>query len=228
MPGRPSSLCTEHTLMILPRLRGIMRCATARPTKKTLSMLVLVILCQASVGNSANGLRCCMPALLIRMSIAPTSASTLATPASTASASVTSNATASAWKPWPCRACRASCSLAASRAFSTTRAPAVASACASAYPMPLLAPVMRAVRPVRSKIFMAEPFWSAGLSACRRGGARRARPHVLSRCSIRNGISSVSGGSRSPMRAASIARSSNSPAARPMPAQSRVTVVRRG
>ena len=41
MSGRPSSLCTEQMLMILPRRRGIMWRATAWPTRNTLSTLVL-------------------------------------------------------------------------------------------------------------------------------------------------------------------------------------------
>jgi len=132
MFGRPSSLCTEQTLMILPLPRGIMRCATARPTKNTLSMLVDVMRRQASVEYSAKAPRSCMPALLTRMWIGPSSASIFATPASTASASVTSKGAISAAMPKACSASRASTSWSEPRALSTTRAPAAPSAVASA------------------------------------------------------------------------------------------------
>ena len=75
MPGRPSSLCTEQMLMILPRRRGIMRRATAWPTRNTLSTLVFISSCQCASSNWSSGARRCMPALLTRMSMAPMSAS---------------------------------------------------------------------------------------------------------------------------------------------------------
>ena len=47
MSGRLGSLSTEHELMILPRWRAIMRCATAPLTNNSLSMLVLVLVMRA-------------------------------------------------------------------------------------------------------------------------------------------------------------------------------------
>ena len=71
MFGRPSSLWTEQMLMILPRLRAIMWRATAWPFRNTLSRLVRISSCQCSTVKSSSGPRRCMPALLIRMSMAP-------------------------------------------------------------------------------------------------------------------------------------------------------------
>ena len=54
MPGRPSSLCTEQMLMILPRRRAIMCRATAWPTMNTLSRLVRISSCQCSCVKSCK------------------------------------------------------------------------------------------------------------------------------------------------------------------------------
>src|SRR5262249_45288304 len=124
MPGRPSSLCTEQMLMILPRRRAIMWRATACPTKNMLSRLGRMISRDGASGNSSNGARRCTPALLTRMSTAPSSCSMCATAAVVASADVTSNGTACTEKPSPRNAAAACSSLRSSRPLSTTVAPA--------------------------------------------------------------------------------------------------------
>ena len=72
MPGRLTSDCSEAMLMIRPRPRGCMWRATAWPTRKALVTLVAIRAFQSSSGNSVNGARRCIPALLTQMSIGPT------------------------------------------------------------------------------------------------------------------------------------------------------------
>ena len=126
-----------------------------------------MIRCQSAVSKSSSGRRTVMPLLLITMSSGPTRRSTSLTPASTAASSLTSNAQVSARMPSAASAPAARARLAASRPLSTTRAPALPSARASARPMPRLEPVTRAMRPVRSNSGCA-----AGIGGCGAGSPR--------------------------------------------------------
>ena len=106
--------------------------ATAWPTLKTEEMLVWSMRSKASAGKSSSGARCCMPALLTRMSMGPVSASKPSTAARTAAWSVASKGSSATVAPAPRRAAAAAASLPASRPLSTTAAPALASPSASA------------------------------------------------------------------------------------------------
>src|SRR5258706_7671034 len=161
MSGRPSSLCTEQILMILPRRRGIMWRATAWPTRNTLSTLVRISSCHCASLNWSSAARRCIPALLTRMSIAPISRSMRSTAAATASPELASNAATWTVAPSSRNAEATPASLASLRPLRITAAPAPARPRASARPMPALEPVTSAVRPARLKrsrtLFMAIP-----------------------------------------------------------------------
>ena len=86
-------------LMILPLPRGIMCLATALPTLNTPVTLVCSSFCHWSSGKSSSGERNWTPALLIRMSIAPMSASIRSMAGATDAGSTTSNT--EAWTVWP-------------------------------------------------------------------------------------------------------------------------------
>ena len=88
-----------------------------------------------------------MPALLTRMAIGPLSRSMPATAWSTAASSVTSKAQAPTFRPSAASTCLAASSLAVSRPFRITCAPAAARPRAKANPIPWLDPVTSARRP---------------------------------------------------------------------------------
>ncbi len=118
--------------------------ATAWPTMNTLSRLVRISSCQCGCSKSCSGVRRCMPALLIRMSIgADVGFDLRSTAAATASASLASKADTCTVTPSPRNCSAAVSSLPAVRPFSTMAAPAPASPRASARPMPALEPVIR-------------------------------------------------------------------------------------
>ena len=152
IPGRATSLCNETMLTILPVPRGTIRRATARPTRKALVTFVSMSRYQSWSVNVDERARCWVPTLLTRMSSGPTRSSMAATADSTASGSVTSNATA--WTAVPVQAAisaRAASRRSSSWPLSTTVHPASTRPCARPRPIPRLDPVTRAVRPDRSK-----------------------------------------------------------------------------
>ena len=146
----PVTACTDAMLMIRPSPLPIMWRATACPTLKTVETLVRINRSNASASNSSSRARCCMPALLTRMSTGPDRASWPSTAARTAAWSVASKASALTAAPVSASRACAAASFASSRPLSTMRAPALASPSASAWPMPCDEPVTSAVLPVRS------------------------------------------------------------------------------
>lgn len=67
VPGRPRSLCVEHTSMIVACLRSTLRCGAAQPTQNLLSTYKLMSRRHTATGNSVKGERCCVPVLLTSM-----------------------------------------------------------------------------------------------------------------------------------------------------------------
>ncbi len=160
---------TEQTVTILPRRRSIIPGATARATRNALVRFTSRSSRHSSSENCSRGLRSVMPALLTRTSTGPSRA----TPAATASSSVTSNGAATAPSISAARASAAS----AERPLIATRAPAAASARASARPSPRVEPVTSAVRPVRSNSsFIAGRPAAARATGTPPCGARSAAP----------------------------------------------------
>src|SRR5579875_3613187 len=121
-----------------PKPRSYIAGRAALARRKGASTITRCIRAKVSGGNSVIGATCCRPALLTSTStsrLIPASAAV--SPRSTTHASPpTSSATRRAPSP--------------SRSATTTLAPAAASRRAQARPMPLAAPVTRALRPVRS------------------------------------------------------------------------------
>src|SRR5688572_26505520 len=139
-------------LMMLPLPRLIIPAATALPTMKAEVTLVAISCSNLSVGNWSSGARCCIPALLTRMSIGPISLSACSTASVTLSSFVTSKARARTRTLASASLAAASPNATLSRALRMTSAPAPASAAAIAKPMPRLEPVTRARRPARLNI----------------------------------------------------------------------------
>src|SRR6185436_20288810 len=124
---------------------------TAWEHRKALVRLVWITLFHSAMSSACGGLRILMPALLMRMSIRPSSPATRPAMAATESLSVTSAATAIAVAP-PClSSATASADLASLRPTTAIAAPACASPRAMPSPMPPLPPVTMATLPVRSK-----------------------------------------------------------------------------
>src|SRR4051795_7283881 len=173
VPARASSDCSDATLTILPRPRATIPRATARPTRNALVRLVSSTRRHASSGKSSSGDRCCTPALFTRMSSGPSRVSTSVTPASTASASVTSKATGCTRAPAaaavPARPPTVSSSVPRSRPCTATEHPASTRPRASARPIPRLDPVTSAVRPAMSNTPGAIRRWVR----CSNSGRRR-------------------------------------------------------
>ncbi len=122
--------------MILPRFFAIIPGSTACDTTNGAVRLVAMMSSQSFCVNSTNGARRWMPALFTRMSIVPCFAAAAATPAATASRSVTSNAAVSALRPMPASFAAASASASGLRPLRSTVAPACAMPWAIAKPRP--------------------------------------------------------------------------------------------
>ncbi len=121
--------------------------ATARHISHTPVTFVSCTWRNSSNVSSSIGPRMLMPALLIRTSIRPKSATTCATVASICSGSVTSQPKPRHVGPWAaCSSSAAAWACRASRLATTTWAPASASAPAITAPSPRLPPVMMATR----------------------------------------------------------------------------------
>src|SRR3954470_2689826 len=152
MPGRANWLWTEPMFTILPWPALIMLGATCWAMRKGAVRLIATISSHSSTGNSTRECRRWMPALLTRMSTEPSVATTSATPARIAAASVMANGTACPEAPVSsASAVAASLQRAGSIPWRTTSHPARARPLASARPMPRLDPVTKAVRPLMSK-----------------------------------------------------------------------------
>ena len=126
MLSRASSLCTEPTLTIRPRLRAIMRRATGCATRKTLSRLVRINSRQVSSGKSSSAPRRCTPALLTRMSMGPNARSMSSTARAISPLSVTSNTASWTSAPVARSSAAASATFAGVRPLIATLAPAPA------------------------------------------------------------------------------------------------------
>ena len=135
-------------LTIEPRPLAVIAGSTAAHSSSGARTLTASIQSMSSAVSVWESLRRPTPALLTRMS-RPPSASSAAAPSATGPSGEARSAVSTTGSCWssPARSARAS----AVRADTATRAPARSSATAQARPMPRLAPVTSAVRPVRSK-----------------------------------------------------------------------------
>src|SRR6185436_1319929 len=150
---------------------------TAWEHRKALVRLVWITLFHSAMSSACGGLRMLMPALLMRMSIRPSSPTTRLTMAATAALSVTSAATAIALAPLCSSSATAAADLASLRPTTAIAAPACARPRAMPSPMPPLPPVTMATLPVRSKgpVFMVVVRLFSGCAGWQRRASRRAR-----------------------------------------------------
>src|ERR1700761_365545 len=151
--------------MILPPPAAFIAAWTAREHRNALVRLVEITLSHSAISSVSGGLRMLMPALLIRISIRPSSRCTRSVMAATAASPVTSTVTAMALWPVSDRSATASADFASFRPTMAMIAPAAASPRAMPRPMPPLPPVTIATLPLRSNEpgFIVRPFegWSA-------------------------------------------------------------------
>jgi hypothetical protein len=140
--ARPRRAAADDTRTTLPPPGCA---ASTRPAARTVANAVVRLSAIVRANSSAvvrcAGLSSSEPTQFTSPAIGPWRAATSATPWSTASNCVASRTMVST-APSPSEAASAS-SFAASRAASTTRAPLAVSRCASALPMPPVAPRMR-------------------------------------------------------------------------------------
>src|SRR5215472_12871005 len=137
--------------MTEPERRSSKCPATARQTNATEVAFSLMILSQPASRRSANGtMKLVPPALFTTMSMWPSCSMAEATAAATESSLVTSAGITNAFRPCSLAARAVPARPSSLRAISARSAPAAAIATATARPIPLEAPVMKAVLPVRS------------------------------------------------------------------------------
>src|SRR5690606_12774183 len=129
--------------------------------------------CQSSSFMRMSRLSRVMPALLTRIETAPNSLVIESISASTAPGSLTSSLRP--WPPLPARRSPMACAPLSLVAVPMTVAPRAASSSAMAAPMPRLAPVTRAISPLRGRLLMSTPgSYSVGAAPRRRGGQRQS------------------------------------------------------
>ncbi len=165
----PWKVSIDAMLTILPRsppcdAQPVMWRAAAWHRKNSVFRLVSITASQSSSEKSSASSRRIIPALLTRISRRPSLPTTVSTTSVTGSIEDRSAETSSQRRP-SARTCSAVPS-AGLRPTAAISAPACASAMAMPCPIPVLAPVTSAVRPVRSKGVVAMvftlPVWCGG------------------------------------------------------------------
>ena len=172
MNGLARSPCALEMLITRPQPCRYMCGSTRRASRNGASSITRRISENRSGSNSGIGATCCSPALLTSTSTSAGSASTASrSDRSQGSAVTAGSSAASALIP------------ASSRSTASTRAPSAASRATIAAPIPLAAPVTRAVRPASTPSFVGVAMDADGTAPARRpatcsGSQRAAGPSL--------------------------------------------------
>ena len=147
----PTTEDSEQILMMRPYRRSIMCLPNTRHARKVPFRLVSRIACHSDSGKSSVGIFLVRPAQFTRMWMSPNSRLAAFRRSSKLALSVTSQVWANDCRPKASTSETALRTCSACRLEGTTLAPAVASALASASPMPLVPPITTAVLLLRSR-----------------------------------------------------------------------------
>ena len=143
--------CCEVTLTIRPQPRAAISGPNRWPSRNGAVRLTAMVVSQSAILSEPSGGRRLTPAQLTRMSGDPNAAAAPSAARSTSARSARSALTQATMAPASRSPAAATSSRSLSRATSTTRAPARASAAAISAPIPELPPVTTATRPSSEK-----------------------------------------------------------------------------